>query len=54
LALDRLWASRDLEVLRVAAHRSPLARIASDHLPLVASLRTTSAGPCPPAPLHPD
>jgi len=39
LALDRLWTSRDLEVLRVAAHRSGLARSASDHLPLTASLR---------------
>jgi len=44
LALDRLWASHDLAVLRVTAHRSALARVASDHLPLTASLRR---GPAP-------
>jgi endonuclease/exonuclease/phosphatase family metal-dependent hydrolase len=45
LALDRLWASRGIEVLQVAAHRSPLARVASDHLPLRASLRLVSGVP---------
>ena len=39
LKLDRIWAhpARALESLEV--HRSPLARIASDHLPLVARFR---------------
>jgi endonuclease/exonuclease/phosphatase family metal-dependent hydrolase len=34
LALDRLLTDPRLEVLDVAAHRSPMARLASDHLPL--------------------
>ncbi len=35
LALDRIYA-RDLRILDVSAHRSPAARRASDHLPVVA------------------
>jgi len=36
--LDRVFASRGLRISRVHAHRSRSARIASDHLPLVAVL----------------
>ncbi len=37
-ALDRIWASPARCLTRVARHTSPLARIASDHLPLTAEL----------------
>jgi endonuclease/exonuclease/phosphatase family metal-dependent hydrolase len=38
LALDRMWAHPG-EILReLKAHDSPLARVASDHLPLVATV----------------
>jgi endonuclease/exonuclease/phosphatase family metal-dependent hydrolase len=36
LALDRVWLSAECELVSVAGHRSPLARVASDHLPLCA------------------
>ena len=35
MALDRVWSTPDHLVREVSVHRSPLARIASDHLPLV-------------------
>lgn len=35
LALDRIWTSPRAHLSRVASHRSPLARQASDHLPLL-------------------
>lgn len=38
LALDRLWTHPASILARLHAHRSPLARLASDHLPLVATL----------------
>lgn len=38
LALDRLWTHPGSILSRLHAHRSPLARVASDHLPLVATL----------------
>lgn len=38
LALDRIWVSPNAIVREVRAHRSPLARVASDHLPVVADL----------------
>jgi endonuclease/exonuclease/phosphatase family metal-dependent hydrolase len=38
-ALDRIYWDRDLHGEHVGVHRSPLARLASDHLPLVARLR---------------
>jgi len=38
LALDRIWSSPAAMLRRVRAHRSKLARRASDHLPLVAKL----------------
>ncbi|WP_045683326.1 endonuclease/exonuclease/phosphatase family protein [Martelella endophytica] len=40
LALDRIISNRDGLVLDLAAHDSPLARVASDHLPLTALLDT--------------
>ncbi|MGC7402824.1 VTT domain-containing protein [Pandoraea pneumonica] len=40
-ALDRIWTSPRAHLNAVRRHSTPLARIASDHLPLVASLRTT-------------
>lgn len=36
LPLDRIWVSPTSRLRRVAVHRSPLARLASDHLPLTA------------------
>lgn len=38
LALDRIWAVPDLFIGRIRAHKTPLARQASDHLPVVADL----------------
>lgn len=37
-ALDRLWARPSGAVRSLHVHRSPLARVASDHLPLLADL----------------
>jgi len=37
-ALDRLWVKPRRCLRTLAVHRSPLARLASDHLPLVATL----------------
>ena len=39
LALDRIYWDSDLEGEGFRAHRSTLARVASDHLPVVATLR---------------
>lgn len=41
LALDRIMASRDLWLSDVAVHDTPLARRASDHLPITARLHLT-------------
>jgi endonuclease/exonuclease/phosphatase family metal-dependent hydrolase len=38
-ALDRIYWDSDLEGAGLRAHRSRLARVASDHLPVVAPLR---------------
>ncbi|HEY0233028.1 MAG TPA: endonuclease/exonuclease/phosphatase family protein [Dokdonella sp.] len=38
LALDRIWMAPPHRLRRVRAHRSRLARIASDHLPLLADI----------------
>jgi endonuclease/exonuclease/phosphatase family metal-dependent hydrolase len=38
LPLDRLWVSPCSALIRVEAHRSPRSRVASDHLPVVATL----------------
>lgn len=37
-ALDRIWISPRQRLLQVNVHRTPLARVASDHLPLVAHI----------------
>jgi endonuclease/exonuclease/phosphatase family metal-dependent hydrolase len=37
-ALDRIWVDPAMALQRVRVHHSPLARIASDHLPLTASI----------------
>ncbi|CAG9174415.1 hypothetical protein LMG23992_02736 [Cupriavidus laharis] len=42
LALDRIWTSPRAHLVAVASHRSPLARLASDHLPLLARMQLTS------------
>lgn len=39
LALDRIWVRPRGAVLQTRAHLSPLARVASDHLPYVVDLR---------------
>ena len=38
LALDRVWTHPRSLLMRLHVHKSPLARVASDHLPLVATL----------------
>lgn len=38
LALDRIWISPRQRLQQVRVHRSPLSRVASDHLPLVAHI----------------
>lgn len=38
LALDRIWTHPRAMLKRLEVHRTPLARMASDHLPLVATL----------------
>ncbi|MGE0822085.1 MAG: endonuclease/exonuclease/phosphatase family protein [Candidatus Binatia bacterium] len=40
-ALDRIWAKPAEILSRVHVHSSPQSRIASDHLPVVATLQTT-------------
>ncbi|HZF24722.1 MAG TPA: endonuclease/exonuclease/phosphatase family protein [Steroidobacteraceae bacterium] len=37
-ALDRIWASPRANLLVVRAHRSPCSRVASDHLPVIATM----------------
>lgn len=39
LALDRIWVQPPAALVEVHAHASPLARVASDHLPLCATVR---------------
>lgn len=41
LALDRIWATEGCRMTAISVHRSPLARRASDHLPVVAELDFT-------------
>ena len=38
LALDRVWVHPASTIRAVRVHKSPLARLASDHLPVVAEL----------------
>lgn len=42
-ALDRIWCSPATMLKNVRVHRSALARVASDHLPLVAEIRWSEA-----------
>ncbi len=49
LALDRLWCCPRSVLASVSSHRSPLARIASDHLPLLARLHARPAVPAAPS-----
>lgn len=39
LALDRIWTHPRSLLQRIRVHRTPLSRVASDHLPLVATLK---------------
>jgi len=39
LPLDRLWVAPPSSIVRSYAHDTPLARVASDHLPLVGEIR---------------
>ncbi|HEY2745842.1 MAG TPA: endonuclease/exonuclease/phosphatase family protein [Polyangia bacterium] len=45
LRLDRLYASRAVGVARVEVVRSPLLRVASDHLPIVADVDVEALAP---------
>lgn len=51
IALDRIWTAPRRNLIAVRAHDSPLARIASDHLPLraVIELELTATAPIAPA-----
>ncbi len=40
LPLDRIWIQPGSRLVAVGAHRSPAARLASDHLPVRAVIRT--------------
>lgn len=41
-ALDRIWVSPAAALTELCCHRTPLARVASDHLPLKATIQTDS------------
>lgn len=47
LKLDRIWGHPAGALAEIRAHRSPLARLASDHLPLVAQFRMPPHGHAP-------
>lgn len=44
MALDRIWVAPRRNLLKLATHASPLARWASDHLPLRAEVELSLAG----------
>lgn len=44
LAVDHIFVNASLRANRLAVHRTPLARIASDHFPLVAELTRSCSG----------
>jgi endonuclease/exonuclease/phosphatase family metal-dependent hydrolase len=44
LAMDHIFVNRAIKPLSVTVHRSPLARIASDHFPLIAEFVLSSHG----------
>lgn len=50
LRLDRIWVTPLRALRRLAVHRSPLARVASDHLPVVADVDPAAAQCSPPDP----
>ena len=43
-ALDRIWVSPSSSLVTISRLRSPLTRIASDHLPLQATIQTPNSG----------
>lgn len=44
-ALDRIWVSPPSSLVELCCVRTPLSRLASDHLPLKATIRTADRGP---------
>jgi endonuclease/exonuclease/phosphatase family metal-dependent hydrolase len=52
LSLDRIWVHPGHAVRRIAAHRSPAARAASDHFPVVADLDVALEAPRTDCRLH--
>jgi endonuclease/exonuclease/phosphatase family metal-dependent hydrolase len=42
-ALDRIWVHPRAALVTLATHRTPAARLASDHLPIIADIRIGSA-----------
>ncbi|PPB83647.1 MULTISPECIES: endonuclease/exonuclease/phosphatase family protein [Mycetohabitans] len=48
LSLDRIWVHPGEWLVDVQVHRSALARVASDHLPLIARIRASGNGAHPP------
>jgi endonuclease/exonuclease/phosphatase family metal-dependent hydrolase len=53
LRLDHVFVSRTIEVVRVEIVRTPLARVASDHLPLLVEIRLSPAKGREPDARHP-
>jgi endonuclease/exonuclease/phosphatase family metal-dependent hydrolase len=51
-ALDRVWVRPRHALLAFGAHRSPLAALASDHLPVKATISSSSAGSSKSIPLR--
>lgn len=41
VALDRIWVQPRAALRRISVHATPIARLASDHLPVVAEIETT-------------
>lgn len=46
LRLDHVFVSQSIEILRAEVIRTPLARVASDHLPLLVDFRIFASEPC--------
>jgi endonuclease/exonuclease/phosphatase family metal-dependent hydrolase len=45
LRIDHVFVSAGIDILRVATAKSPLARIASDHLPLIVDFHVSGSAP---------
>jgi endonuclease/exonuclease/phosphatase family metal-dependent hydrolase len=45
LSLDRIWVQPAPSLMTVEACRTPLTRLASDHLPLVGTVQFPGPGP---------